>query len=81
VTSPPPRRPALGWLILASAVVLVFGVAASFVAMFTPMMFDAPGSIENPLLVTLATYVAAGPLVAVTALGVGWARVFMGHQQ
>lgn len=68
------------WLPLTSFVVAAFGVATSFLWMPAVMMFDAPGSIDEPGVVGFALYSSAGPLAALLGLIVGWVRVFMGHR-
>ena len=41
-------------------------------AMFSPMMFDAPGTTENPYIVTLFWSVVSFPFVMIGALNIAW---------
>ncbi|MFQ4139851.1 hypothetical protein PGN35_026410 [Nodosilinea sp. PGN35] len=56
-----------------ATVLLVVGAIAGFLpALMTPMMFDAPGALENPATVTLALSIATFPIVCVVALLLSW---------
>ncbi|MGB3200656.1 MAG: hypothetical protein WBA99_07130 [Nodosilinea sp.] len=57
-------------------VVTVIWTAAAVIglmpALMSPMMFDAPGSLENPATVALALSVATFPVVCILAVLAGW---------
>jgi hypothetical protein len=50
----------------------ILGLAGCLPAMFTPMMFDAPGSERNPATLILALSVATWPLSCLVAIGLSW---------
>ncbi|MBD2258048.1 hypothetical protein [Pseudanabaena sp. FACHB-2040] len=66
------RKTALMFLSIATAVLIAAAVIGVFPAVMTPMMFDAPGSMENPATVTLAIGVATFPIVCVLAVVLSW---------
>jgi hypothetical protein len=73
-------KPALIWLILASVAVAGFGVVTAGLWIPAIMMFDAPGSTEQPALVAFAVYSASGPVASAIALLAGWWRAAMGRR-
>lgn len=75
-----PQQPAIIWHILASVALVAFFAVTAVITLFSPMAFDAPGSIENAGLVSFVFYVVAGPLVAALAFIVGWVRVAQGQR-
>ncbi len=59
---------------------ILFGCAflpAAAFAFFSPMVFDAPGSTENPGIVVYFLSTFTFPLAIIVSLGVGW---FLNHQ-
>lgn len=56
-----------------ATVILVVGAVVGFLpAVMTPMMFDAPGSLENPATVILALSVATFPITCILAVLLSW---------
>lgn len=66
------RKFALTFLFVATVILVLAAVVGFFPAVMTPMMFDAPGSLENPVTVTLALSVATFPIVCVLAVILSW---------
>lgn len=75
-----PRRPALVWLLLASAVVAGFSLVTTGLWIPAVMMFDAPGSTQSPPTVAFALYSAAGPLAGLAGIATGWIRIAQGRR-
>ena len=59
------------WIILTVLWVL-FAMPSAFMAMMSPMMFDAPGSTESPLTVAASILVVALPLAWLIGAGIPW---------
>lgn len=68
-SSPKPLRI---WLIIETILGVPAVLMGGFAAMMSPMMFDAPGSMENPWVVTFFWSVVAFPVVCVLAILLGW---------
>lgn len=67
------------WLIVATVLLSIATVAGILPALMSPMMFDAPGSMENRAIVTSAICVATFPIVCAVAIGLLW--LLYTHQQ
>jgi hypothetical protein len=67
------------YLITASALVGLFGLASIIPALFSVTMFDAPGSTENPATIALAIAVASCPFVCFGAISIAWSSFRAGR--
>ena len=61
----------IGWIALSVGLIVV-GLASLLPVMMLPMMFDAPGSESNRLLIALAVAVAAFPLLCLIGAVLPW---------
>jgi hypothetical protein len=61
----------IGWIALSVSLVLV-GLASVFPVIMVPMMFDAPGSESDPIVITLAIMIAAFPLLCLIGAILPW---------
>lgn len=59
-------------LSIATVIWVLGAVVGALPALMTPMMFDSPGSLENPATVTLAISVATFPVVCILAVLLSW---------
>jgi Sec-independent protein secretion pathway component TatC len=66
------RKTALMFLFIATVIWIVGAVVGLLPALMTPMMFDAPGSLENSATVTLAISIATFPVVCIVAVLLSW---------
>jgi hypothetical protein len=71
----PRRRPVRTWLIVETILGLPAIAITGFMALMSPMMFDAPGSTENPAVVLLFASMVGLPLSLVVGLLVGWIAI------
>ena len=60
------------YLVIASVLVALLGLASVIPALFSVMMFDAPGATENPATIALAISVASCPFVCFGAIAKAW---------
>lgn len=60
------------WLIVTTLLFAVGGVLGVIPALFSPMMFDAPGSTENPFTVALFLSVISFPVVSLLSIVISW---------
>lgn len=63
---------ALIWLCASSAVLGIVAFGGTFVAAFAVMMFDAPGSENNPATIALFTSLCGLPIVSGTTVVFSW---------
>ncbi|HEY9764065.1 MAG TPA: hypothetical protein V6D07_16150 [Trichocoleus sp.] len=66
------RKIALIFLFVATVILVIGAVVGVFPAVMTPMMFDSPGSLENPATVIFALSVATFPIVCILAVILSW---------
>lgn len=66
------QKTALVFLFVATVIWIAGAVIGLLPALMTPMMFDAPGSLENPVTVTLALSIATFPVVCAVAVLLSW---------
>lgn len=59
-------------LIVTTLLFAIGGVLGIFPALFSPMMFDAPGSTQNPFTVALFLSVISFPVVCLLSIVVSW---------
>jgi uncharacterized membrane protein YbhN (UPF0104 family) len=64
-------RATIGWISLSAGLVLV-GLGSLAPVMMVPMMFDAPGSESNPLVIILAAMMVAFPLLCLISAILPW---------
>jgi hypothetical protein len=60
------------WLIIATVVYGLLLLPTALMLMFSPMMFDAPGSTENPVIWILLFTIMTYPPVAATSVFFAW---------
>ena len=72
VTSPPQKRPVRTWLIIETILGIPAIAIGGFMAMMSPMMFDAPGSADNPAMMLLFASIVGLPLSLLVALLAAW---------
>lgn len=68
------------FLIVATCLWVLAGFAGVVPAMFSAMMFDAPGPSENPATLTLFWSTFTFPLVCLVAVALGWILHLRGKQ-
>jgi ABC-type Fe3+ transport system permease subunit len=66
------QRPVRIWLIIESILAVPAVLAGGFMAIMSPMMFDAPGSTDNPAILALFFSVIAFPLACIVGVLAGW---------
>lgn len=60
------------YLAIMSVIMGAFGALSTLPALFSVMMFDAPGATENPATVTLFVAIASCPIVCYSAIFSAW---------
>ncbi|NJN62970.1 MAG: hypothetical protein HC795_16945 [Coleofasciculaceae cyanobacterium RL_1_1] len=63
--------------LMASAAWTASAVLSIRSVMMTPMLFDAPGSSENAIVITLALSIVTFPVVCALAIAVSWAALYI----
>lgn len=66
------RQTILMFLWIATVIWVAAAIIGLLPALMSPMMFDAPGSLENRATVALALSVATFPVVCILAVLLGW---------
>lgn len=67
--------------LMASAAWTASAVLSLRSVMLTPMLFDAPGSSENAMIITLALSVVTFPVVCAVAIALSWAALYIRSQE
>jgi len=73
----PKKRPVRTWLIIETIVSIPAIAAGAFVAAMSVMMFDAPGSNENPALILLFCSIAGLPVSLFAGVVLAWIALAM----
>ena len=73
----PKRRPVRTWLIIETILSIPGIVVGAFVAAMSVMMFDAPGSNENPALILLFCSIAGLPVSLFAGVVLAWIALAM----
>ena len=66
------RKVAIGWLIVATVVWVLAGLVGCLFAAFSVMIFDAPGSTENPGAILLFLSFVSFPPACAVAIVLAW---------
>jgi hypothetical protein len=69
------RRPVRTWVIIETILAVVAVPLGGFMAMMSVMMFDAPGSTENPAVILLFSSVVGFPLACIVAVIAAWIAI------
>ena len=73
----PKRRPVRTWLIIETIVSIPAIAVGAFVAAMSVMMFDAPGSSENPALILVFCSIAGLPVSLLAGVVLAWIALAM----
>jgi hypothetical protein len=71
------RRPVRTWLIIETIVSIPAIAVGAFVAAMSVMMFDAPGSAQNPALILLFCSIAGLPVSLLIGVVLAWIALAM----
>ena len=66
------KRPVRTWLIIETILGIPAIAVAGFVAMMSPMLFDAPGSADNPAMMLLFSSMIGLPLSLIVGILLAW---------
>lgn len=77
VPSQPPSssRPVRTWLIVEAVLAIPAVAIGAFMALMSPMIFDAPGSEENPPVILLFSSIVSFPLLCIVGVALGWIAI------